>query len=197
MKLVFATLNPNKLKEIRQLLPTGIEVLSPEDLGFTGDIEETGSTLAENALLKARFIHAKFGADCFADDSGLEVEALGGAPGVYSARYAGKEQDAGRNMEKLLSALQGSENRRAAFRTVIALVLQGREYLFDGSVQGSIISEKRGAGGFGYDPLFVPDGHSRTFAEMSAAEKNSLSHRARAVNKLVDFLKQGNPEGDK
>lgn len=192
MKLVFATQNLNKLKEIQQLVPPAVEVISLRDLDCNEDIEETGATLEENALLKARFIYEKFGLDCFADDTGLEVEALNGAPGVYSARYAGKEQDANRNMDKLLAELGDANNRRAAFRTVIALLIGGKEYLFEGAVHGAITREKRGAAGFGYDPVFLADGHSKTFAEMSAAEKNSISHRARAVNKLVDFLKQGN-----
>lgn len=190
MKLVFATQNLNKLQEIRQLVPAGIEVLSLHDLDFSGEIEETGATLEENALLKARLIYEKFGINCFADDTGLEVEALGGAPGVYSARYAGKKQDANRNMDKLLAELADKSDRRAAFKTVIALRAGGKEYLFEGAVHGTIAQEKRGTAGFGYDPVFMPDGHSKTFAEMSAAEKNSISHRARAVNKLVDFLKQ-------
>lgn len=192
MKLVFATQNLNKLNEIRQIMPPGIEVLPLRELDFNGDIEETGATLEENALLKARTIYEKFGIDCFADDTGLEVEALDGAPGVYSARYAGKEQDAGKNMDKLLAELGDNSNRRAAFKTVIALLARGKEYLFTGTVEGAITRQKRGRAGFGYDPVFLPDGHSKTFAEMSAEEKNSISHRARAVNKLVDFLKQGN-----
>lgn len=192
MKLVFATQNLDKLKEIQQLVPPAVGILSLRDLDFIGDIEETGATLEENALLKARFIYEKFGLDCFADDTGLEVEALNGAPGVYSARYAGKEQNANRNMDKLLAELDDANNRRAVFKTVIALLIGGKAYLFEGAVPGVVTREKRGAAGFGYDPVFLPDGHSKTFAEMSAAEKNSISHRARAVNKLVDFLKQGN-----
>ena len=189
MELVFATQNPNKAREIQQLLPAGIKVTSLAELGFTGDIEETGTTLRENALLKARFVHEKFGVNCFADDTGLEVDALDGAPGVYSARYAGKEQDAGKNMEKLLHELGGKENRNAAFKTVIALILDGKEYLFEGVVRGEITRTKMGSGGFGYDPVFRPEGHRETFAEMSPEAKNAISHRAQAVNKLVDFLR--------
>lgn len=192
MKLVFATQNLNKLKEIQMLLPPAIRLLSLQDLNFAGDIEETADDLAGNALLKARFIYGKFGMDCFADDTGLEVEALHGAPGVYSARYAGEDQNAENNMQKLLAELDGVTGRNAAFKTVIALILDGKEFLFEGVVKGSITLAKRGTGGFGYDPVFMPEGTGKTFAEMSAAEKNAISHRARAVNKLVDFLKHSN-----
>lgn len=190
MKLVFATQNQNKLREIQMLVPKGIEVISLSDLNYKDDIEETGVTLRENALLKARLIYDKFKINCFADDSGLEVEALDGAPGVYSARYAGKEQIAANNIKKLLEKMKGQTNRRAAFKTVIALVMDHKEYFFEGVIEGEITHSQMGTSGFGYDPIFKPTGHNLTFAEMSAAEKNAISHRAQAVNKLVDFLKQ-------
>lgn len=188
MKLIFATQNQNKLKEIRALVPAGVEVLSLDDVGFKEDIEETADTLEGNALLKARVIYAKYRTSCFSDDSGLEVEALSGAPGVYSARYAGPEGIAENNMNKLLKELHGRENRKAVFKTVIALILDGKEHCFEGVIEGDITHEKAGTGGFGYDPIFKPLGHQKTFAEMEPAEKNGISHRARAVNKLVDFL---------
>ncbi len=190
MKLVFATHNLNKLKEIQQIVPKNIEVVSLDDLHFSEEIEETAETLEDNALLKARHIAKKFGMNVFADDSGLEVQALDGAPGVYSARYAGPEQNANKNMDKLLKALESKHTRKAAFKTVIALVLNGAEHTFEGLIEGEITTEKHGHGGFGYDPIFKPVGYSETFAQMNAEEKNRISHRARAVNKLVDFLKQ-------
>ncbi len=190
MKLVFATHNLNKLKEIKAIVPSRIEVISLNDLNFTDEIEETAETLEGNALLKARLIATKFSLPCFADDSGLEVEALNGAPGVYSARYAGIEQNAERNMEKLQSELQQKTNRRACFKTVIALVQNGKEFTFEGRIDGEITSEKAGSRGFGYDPIFKPTGYRITFAQMEPAQKNKISHRALAVNKLVDFLKQ-------
>lgn len=190
MKLVFATQNPNKLREIQMLMPQGIELISLKDLHYTEDIAETGATLRENALIKAQFIYDTFGMDCFADDSGLEVEALNGAPGVYSARYAGKEQIAANNIKKLLEEMHGVEDRRASFKTVIAVVLNDQAHFFEGVIEGEITYEEMGADGFGYDPIFKPLGSEHTFAQMSALEKNSISHRARAVNKLVDFLKQ-------
>jgi len=193
MKLVFATHNLHKLKEIRSLMPGNIELLSLEDLFFTDEIEETAATMQDNALLKARYIAKKFHIDCFADDTGLEVEALNGAPGVYSARYAGPQQDDQNNMKKLLIALSGHTDRKACFKTVIALVLHEKEHIFEGRIDGDIITEKQGAGGFGYDPIFRPVGYSKTFAQMEMDEKNKISHRALAVNKLVDFLKQYNP----
>lgn len=174
-------------------MPAGIELLSLEDLFFSDEIEETAATLQDNALLKARFVAGKFHLDCFADDTGLEVEALNGAPGVYSARYAGPEQNDQNNMKKILVALSGQTNRRACFKTVIALIMDGKEHLFEGRIDGEIITEKQGNGGFGYDPLFRPAGYDKTFAQMEMSEKNKISHRALAVNKLVDFLKQYNP----
>lgn len=188
-KLVFATNNAHKLEEIRAILGNKVEILSLKDIHCEADIPETVDTLEGNAKLKAEYIHAHYGLDCFADDTGLEVEALGGAPGVYSARYAGGDgHDSEANMKKLLAELDGKVNRKAQFRTVICL-MEGEEiHLFEGIVKGEIIREKRGASGFGYDPVFVPEGHTETFAEMGAEEKNKISHRARAVQRLCDFL---------
>ena len=192
MKLVFATNNQNKLREIQMLVPAGVEIISLADLNCTGEIEETEDTLEGNALLKARYINNKYHLNCFSDDSGLEVEALNGAPGVYSARYAGPEQIADNNIKKILQELGSNPNRNACFKTVIALVLDGKEYLFEGKIKGQITNEKQGDKGFGYDPIFRPDGHTETFAQMKPGEKNKISHRALAVNKLVDFLRQDN-----
>ena len=193
MRIVFATNNKNKLAEIREMLDgSGIEVLSLGDIGCHDDIPETADTLEGNALQKARYIHGKYKMSCFADDTGLEVDALGGAPGVYSARYAGGEgHDSEANMTKLLAGLDGKSDRRARFRTVVALITdeeEGREELFEGIVTGEIIKEKRGAGGFGYDPVFRPDGYDKTFAELGHEVKNKISHRALAVAKLVARL---------
>lgn len=195
MKIVFATNNKNKLAEIREMLAgSGIEVLSLADIGCHDDIPETGNTIEENALQKARYIYNKYGMSCFADDTGLEVEALGGEPGVYSARYAGGTgHDSEANMTKLLANLAGKDNRKAHFRTAVALILDGgngRERLFEGVVTGEITEERRGEGGFGYDPIFRPDGYDRTFAELGHETKNKISHRARAVAGLVEYLKQ-------
>ncbi len=189
-KICFASNNVNKIQEIRMKLePIGYEVLSLKDLGDDIDIPETGATLKENALLKAQYVYQKFGFNCFSDDTGLEVDALGGAPGVYSARYSGEEKSAEKNMDKLLSELRDSVNRKARFITVIALILDGKEYLFEGVVDGEIIREKRGNEGFGYDPIFEPEGRGLTFAEMTLQEKQSLSHRSRALDKMIHFLK--------
>lgn len=187
-KIVFATNNKHKLDEIRRISEGKIEILSLSDIGCHDDIPETGATLEENALQKADYIKRHFGYDCFADDTGLEVDALNGAPGVFSARYAGESCDPEDNMDKLLRELNGVENRKARFRTVIALVLNGNTHYFDGVVHGEITSERRGAEGFGYDPIFVPDGHCKTFAELGNGEKNKMSHRAIGTRKLVDFL---------
>lgn len=187
-KIVFATNNKHKLDEIRRISDGKIEILSLSDIGCHDDIPETGATLEENALQKADYIKRHFGYDCFADDTGLEVDALNGAPGVFSARYAGESCDPEDNMDKLLRELNGVENRKARFRTVIALVLNGNVHYFDGVVHGEITSERRGAEGFGYDPIFVPDGHCKTFAELGNGEKNKMSHRAIGTRKLVDFL---------
>ena len=187
-QLVFATNNAHKLDEVRKILGGKFDILSLREIGCNDDIAETAETFEGNALIKARYIHDKYGCDCFADDSGLEIDALGGAPGVYSARYAGEAHDSEKNMAKVLEQLQGEENRAARFRTVIALTLDGKEHLFEGEIAGRIIEEPHGAGGFGYDPIFIPEGEIRTFAEMNDAQKNGISHRARAVAKLVAFL---------
>ena len=192
MKIVFATNNAHKLDEVRQVVGNSFDIVSLRECGITEDIPENEPTLEGNALSKARYIHARTGLDCFADDTGLEVEALGGAPGVRSARYAGDQHDFDANNTLLLKNLEGEENRTARFRTVIALILGGKEYLFEGKVEGSIIDHMSGTEGFGYDPMFVPEGDTRTFAEMSAEEKNAISHRGRAVAKLVEFLQAEN-----
>lgn len=186
--LVFATNNLHKLEEVRDILGGSFRIASLKEIGCTDDIPETADTLEGNALQKARYVKDKFGYDCFADDTGLEVEALGGAPGVFSARYAGPGHDSEANMRKLLKELEGKTNRQAQFRTVVALILEGREYTFEGIVRGTILTERRGTAGFGYDPVFVPEGYAETFAEMGSEEKNRISHRARAVQKLADFL---------
>lgn len=187
-KLVFATHNENKLQEVRQMLGEKFHLLSLTDIGCHDEIEETAETLEGNALIKARYVKDKFGYDVFADDTGLEVDALNGAPGVYSARYAGEGKNSEDNMDKLLRELSGEENRTARFRTVVALILNNDEHLFEGVVDGTITSERSGAAGFGYDPIFLPDGYAMTFAEMPGNEKNRISHRGRAVGKLVSFL---------
>lgn len=216
MKIVFATNNKNKLSEIRDMLKgSDIEILSLEDIGCTDDIKETGKTLEENALIKALHVYFKYKIDCFADDTGLEVSALGGEPGVRSARYAGGEgHDSEANMARLLGRLSGKADRRARFRTVIALATKSglpesllkepdpddkisnagpaaATLFFEGVVNGEIIREKRGAGGFGYDPIFMPEGYDKTFAELGAAVKNRISHRAKAVAALTEYLTQG------
>ena len=190
MKLVFATNNRHKLQEVRDILGNRVEVLSLNDIGCYDDIPETDDTLQGNALIKARHIYEKYGYDCFADDTGLEVEALGGEPGVYSARYAGEECCSEANMQKLLHNLTGKDNRNAQFRTVIALIIKGEERLFNGIVKGTITEEKMGDSGFGYDPIFVPEGFSESFAQMGSDMKNSISHRYRATEQLNDYLKE-------
>lgn len=189
-KLVFATHNAHKVDEVRAILPASVELVGPAALGCHDEIPETGDTLRDNALQKVQYIHDRFGVDCFADDTGLEVEALDGAPGVYSARYAGEPADFAKNRAKLLAALAGISNRRAQFRTVVSLILNDKTYFFEGIVTGRIIAEERGVGGFGYDSVFVPDGYDKTFAELPAAVKNSISHRARAMEQLNNFLTQ-------
>ncbi len=189
-KLVIATSNPGKLQELRKILPESFTILSLGDLGFDEEIPETGASLEENALLKARFVHERFGGDCMADDSGLEVEDLGYAPGVHSARYAGIPSDPRANNQKLIRELEGKKNRKARFRTVLALIYKNKEHLFEGSLDGTISLSPSGTGGFGYDPLFIPDGYDFTFAEMDPDLKNRISHRARAVEKLRKFLEQ-------
>lgn len=188
MKLVFATNNKHKLDEVKAILGNRVEVLSLKDIGCFDDIPETADTLQGNALIKARYIYEKFGASCFADDTGLEVEALGGEPGVYSARYAGEECCPEANMQKLLHNLTGKSNRNAQFRTVIALIIEGEEFLFDGIVRGRISEERMGSAGFGYDPIFIPDGYEESFAQMAAEQKNAISHRSRAAAALNEYL---------
>ena len=188
-KLVVATNNAHKLEEISAILGNEMELLSLKDIHCNADIPETADTLEGNARQKAMYIHENYGMDCFADDTGLEVEALDGAPGVFSARYAGDGHDSEANMQKLLKELEGKENRKAQFRTAICLIMESKEYLFEGIVKGHIIEEKRGGAGFGYDPIFVPEGYDQTFAELGNDVKNTISHRARAVEKLCTFLK--------
>ena len=194
--LIMATNNEHKLKEVRQILDyKDILVKGLEEVGCYDDIPETADTLEGNALLKARYMYSHYGVDCFADDTGLEVEALDGQPGVFTARFGqmngyGNSHDADANMQCLLDKLQGKENRKARFRTVIALVCEGKEYIFEGIVEGEILTEKSGQEGFGYDPIFSPEGKGISFAEMSAEEKNQISHRGRAVEKLIAWLKK-------
>lgn len=189
MKILFATNNAHKLSEVSEVLGDGFRLLTPRDCGVTEEIPETQPTLEGNALQKARYLHERTGLDCFADDTGLEVAALGGAPGVRSARYATEGHDFAANNRLLLRNLEGREDRRARFRTVIALIRGGEEHLFEGIVEGRIVDRETGCEGFGYDPLFVPDGYDRTFAEMTPDQKNAVSHRGRAVRRLVDFLR--------
>ena len=188
MKLVFASNNQNKIAEIKQMLPKSIELLSLDEIGCTEDIPETADTIEVNAILKANYVTEKYGYSCFADDTGLEVEALDGAPGVFSARYAGQQKNADDNMNKLLDNLKDKTNRKAQFKTIIALNINDEQHLFEGIIKGEIISEKRGTKGFGYDPIFVPEGFSTTFAEMEMNEKAKLSHRGIATRKLISFL---------
>ena len=188
-KIVFATGNYNKLKEIRSAVGS-FEIIGLLDIKITEELPETGNTLKENALQKAIYINEKTGMDCFSDDTGLEIEALGGLPGVYSARYAGKECDAEKNMLKVLNELKGFENRKATFKTVIALILNEKHYFFEGEVLGLIRKDKKGDQGFGYDPIFQPIGYKESFAEMSIIKKNKISHRGLAVKKLINFFSQ-------
>ena len=187
-KLVFATNNAHKLAEVSAIVGQGLMIVPLREINCEEDIPETADTLEGNALQKARYVKEHYDYDCFADDTGLEVDALNNAPGVYTARYAGPEHDSDANMRKLLSVMDGMENRKARFRTVIALILEGKEHLFEGIVNGSITREKRGNTGFGYDPIFIPEGQERTFAELGEEIKNTISHRARAVGKLAVFL---------
>ena len=190
MKLVFASNNKNKIQEIQALVPNTIQIVSLEDIGCTEDIPETADTIEGNAILKANYVTEKYGFDCFADDTGLEVDALNGAPGVYSARYAGEQKDANDNMDKLLSELKDKSNRKANFKTVIALNLNGKQNLFTGIINGKIIEEKIGTNGFGYDPIFVAEGYKKTFAELTMEEKSTISHRGIAVKELILFLQK-------
>tara|TARA_Y100000991_G_C21871190_1_gene305197 strand:- start:108 stop:701 length:594 start_codon:yes stop_codon:yes gene_type:complete len=188
-KLVFATGNANKLKEVSSAIKS-FKIVGLKDIGIAEEIPETGDTLKNNALQKAKYVYDKTGLNCFSDDSGLEIEALGNRPGVYSAMYAGEDCNAEANIQKVLKELSGVSNRKAKFKTVISLILNGREYFFEGFVKGGILKEKRGAGGFGYDPIFRPNDYDETFAQMSICLKNKISHRGLAVKKLVAFLNQ-------
>lgn len=188
LQLVFATANKNKIKEIQQVLPDTIRLLGLDDVGVTEEIPETQPTIEGNATQKAMYIYNNYHVNCFADDTGLEIEALDNRPGVFSARYAGEAKNADDNMNKILAEMQGITNRKARFKTIISLVIEGKEEQFEGIVNGTIITEKRGTKGFGYDPIFVPNNEERSFAEMELSEKNKLSHRAIAVNKLVEYL---------
>ena len=189
-RIVFATNNKNKLRELREIMSGLYEVLSLDDIGCHEEIVEDADTIEGNAKIKADFVTNKYCVDCFADDTGLEVEALGGAPGVYSARYAGEHCSYQDNVNKMLDAMKGQTNRKAAFRTVIALNLNGNSYTFEGRCDGQILEKQRGSDGFGYDPIFQPDGFDQTFAEMSHEAKNAISHRGRATQKLIEFLKR-------
>lgn len=193
-RIVFATGNYHKLKEVREILEDRFEIVSLEDIDFHEDIPETGDTLKENASIKSHYIFDRYHLDCFADDTGLEVDALNGAPGVYSARYAGEHVTYDDNVNKLLSELKNIEQRAARFKTVISLLLDGKEYFFEGTVEGHIIDHKMGLGGFGYDPVFVPDGFDKTFSEMAPETKNAISHRGRAIRKFVEFLRSNYQE---
>ena len=190
MKLIFATHNAHKLEEVKGLIPETINLLSLTDINFNEEIEETETTIEGNALLKARTIYSKTKINCFSDDSGLLIDALNGAPGVYSARYAGEPKNDHANTEKVLAQLIKENNRKAHFKTIIALIVNGQEYVFEGIINGTIINKKKGANGFGYDPIFVPNGYSKTFAELSSQEKSSISHRAIAVQKMMEVLQK-------
>ena len=188
-KIVFATNNNHKLKEVRDLASGIVEIVSLSEIGCSEEIPETGTTLNENASQKSHFVYNKYGIDCFADDTGLEIEALDGRPGVYSARYAGEGCSFEDNTDKILKELENIENRQACFRTVISLILDGEEIHFEGRIDGRIIRKRSGKKGFGYDPVFVPDGYTQTFAEMPLELKNAISHRGQAMRKMIDFLK--------
>lgn len=187
-KIIFATNNTHKLLEVKEILGTAVEVVSLNEIGFIGDIEETEHTLEGNAQLKARFINDKYQQDCFADDTGLEIDALQGRPGVFSARYAGEPSDSRKNTEKILAEMEGVKNRKARFRTVICLIEDGKNRFFEGKIEGEIAHAPTGAKGFGYDPIFIPNGYDKTFAELTIEQKNSISHRALAVNELVKYI---------
>ena len=191
MKIVFATNNKHKLEEIKDILGKEFEIVSLAEIGCYEDIPETGVTLQENARQKSTYVVEHYNQNCFADDTGLEVEALGGAPGVHSARYAeGTDHDSEANMRKLLANLEGKDNRKACFRTIISLIIDGEEHQFEGKVEGRIATEKHGTEGFGYDPIFIPEGYDKSFAELGEEIKNQISHRARAVKKLAEYLER-------
>lgn len=189
LKLVFATNNKNKIKEIKHLIGNSIELLNLEDIGCFEEIPETADTIEDNAIQKAQYVYEKYGHNCFADDTGLEIEALNGEPGVYSARYAGDQKNPEDNMNKVLEKLKEKSNRKAQFKTVIALIIDGKLTCFEGIVMGEITREKSGSEGFGYDPIFKPNDYDKTFSEMDLDEKNIISHRAIATKKLIQFLK--------
>ena len=190
MKIIFATHNQNKVEELKQIVPLKYSLLSLNDIGCIKEIKETGSTLEENAKIKADYVRYKYGLDCFSDDSGLEIDALGGAPGVYSARYAGDQKNNDANIEKIWKELKGIRNPKAIFRSVIYVHLNKKKICFQGKVEGSIIYEKRGLEGFGYDPIFIPKGYRKTFAELGDTTKNKISHRALAIVQLVKLLER-------
>lgn len=196
MKICFATNNLKKIEEVKAALDSDFEIVSLQDIGCFEELPETGDTLDHNAFQKARYVKSNFGVDCFADDTGLEVDALDGAPGVYSGRFAGEPRSDERNIALLLDKMSDKNDRKARFRTVIALILEGKEYAFEGVAAGEILNEKIGSGGFGYDPVFRPSGYNKTFAELSLAEKNEISHRGKAVKALISFLRNRNV-GDK
>ena len=190
MRLIFATHNNNKLFEVKKMISKKIEIKSLSDLGYNFEIPENEKTIKENAIFKAKFIYSKFKSNVFADDTGLEVEALGGKPGVHSARYAGNDKDNKKNIKKLLNSIRGIENRKANFKTVISLIFKDKLYVFEGKIYGKISDEEKGLFGFGYDPVFIPDGFKKTFGELNPDIKNTISHRAIAFNKLISFLKK-------
>lgn len=190
MKLVFASSNSHKINEIKKLLPENIELLGLNDIECFDEIPEIAETIEGNAILKADYITQKYGYNCFADDSGLEINTLGGKPGVYSARYAGEPRDDNKNIDKVLVELENQSDRRANFKTVICLNLNSHQYLFTGIIDGNITQERKGSNGFGYDPIFVPDGYDETFAQMAFEEKNQISHRAKAVMQMIDFFEK-------
>lgn len=194
MELVFATNNEHKLREISQILGNRFKVLSLSDINCVEDIPEDSPTIEENSMDKAEYVYKRYQKNCFADDTGLEIEALEGRPGVISARYAGEEKNMDKNIEKVLNELNGIDNRRARFKTVISLIINGKKFQFEGVVNGTILTEKKGMGGFGYDPVFWPEGYTKTFAEMNPEEKNKISHRGIAVDKLTEFLNAYNSE---
>ena len=190
MEIIFATGNLHKLEEAQAIVGSDIKLITPKELGFTDDIPETGTTLKANAIQKAQHLWQKFSQNCFADDTGLEIDALNGAPGVYSARYAGADRDSQKNMEKVLADMEGKEERNAAFKTVVALILNGEVYTFEGALNGTITQEAEGEKGFGYDPIFRPTGYDKNLAEISPDEKNRISHRGIAMRQLSDFLQK-------
>ena len=190
MRIIFATHNNNKLLEVKKMISKKIEIKSLQDLGYNFEIPENEKTIEENAIFKAKFIYSKFKLNVFADDTGLEVEALGGKPGVHSARYAGNDKDNKKNIKKLLDSIRGIENRKANFKTVISLIFKDKLYVFEGKIYGEISDEEKGLFGFGYDPVFIPDGFKKTFGELNPEIKNTISHRAIAFNKLISFIKK-------